>query len=312
LPALCFPAEFIRVQGRHSLDALIGIPSPLAALTNSQQGQFIVSGSHANQFAGGENESELLVLDSERSDLRLTWQRRLGRCFSVAVELPYIYHSGGYFDNAIQRWHGYFGLPNANRDDVADDQIIIAYTDTSGSDISIDRRTDAVGDIHLQFSRQASCAGWGSFRGAVDQRWGIKLPTGDKRQLSGNGAFDVYYDITTQDLLAADSFGFKTAFGLILPGDSDILRNGKSAALYGSAVLGWWFNPRLELLVQADWHTALYDSRVRELSAISAQLAFGGRWRTKAGNTLDIALQEDLAPDTAPDVGIVMVYRYRF
>jgi len=281
-------------------------------MSNIRDSQILLSGSYTNQFSGGAKGEELLVLDGERADYRLSWYRRLGRCATIGFELPGITHTGGYFDNAIERWHGYFGLPNANRNEIDDNQLAVYYSGGSASSLSLEDNTTALGDVHLQYARPASCMGWSSINGFAHQRMGVKLPTGDIEKLTGSGTTDVYWDLTTLGLINSGRIGLRTALGFIVLGESDVLTNSKRAALYGSSVFGWRYTRTIELLVQADWHTPLYDSTLKELGAISTQITFGGRWRARGGHLVDLALQEDLATDTGPDVGLVFSYRQQF
>lgn len=256
--------------------------------------------------------NELLLLDGERADLRFSWYNALTECIHWGIELPIISHVGGYFDGSIEKWHNFFGLPNANRDEVEQDKLSVFYQSEEQMSVDMGTESSSLGDVHLQLGKRAECEGWTSFGGNLDQRLGVKLPTGDPNALAGSGAADFYFDVTSPDLIKSDRGGFRATLGVIILGASELPVRHEPLAAYGTAVFGWQLFNQLELVIQADWHTPLFDSDLRELGTFSSQLTFGGRLRIPTGQYLDIALQEDIVPDTAPDVGLVMTYRHAF
>ena len=54
--------------------------------------------------------------------------------------------------------------------------------------------------------------------------------------------------------------------------------------------------------LQLDAHSAFYDSGLTELGSDAAQLIIGGALRLSDTWVLDLAVSEDIAVDTAPDV----------
>jgi hypothetical protein len=72
---------------------------------------------------------------------------------------------------------------------------------------------------------------------------------------------------------------------------------------FGSIGAGWSPLKWLALKVQLDAHTPFYkDSELRELSQNAVQLLIGGTLALSERTTLEIAVSEDIATLTSPDV----------
>lgn len=307
-----FSTEFVRAQGDHSLNSIFGIPTPVPPALQLEQSQLLISGTYANQFAGGVTDNERLLLDGNRSELRLSWYQAIRSCINWGIELPLLAHGDGYFDQFIEGWHELLGLPNGDRHLNAENVLSIEYEDSSGQSLNMTSSSASLGDTHLQLIGQGICGNGGKILSNTVTRVGVKLPTGDIRLLSGSGASDFYIDITTGDLAPSDTLGLRASVGAVILGDTDVLTNQEDWAAFGSSVLGYQYSPSLELLTQLDWHTPLFDSDLRELGSVALQLTIGGRWQLQSGATLDFAFQEDLVPDTAPDITLFFGYRQAY
>ena len=312
LPGRALGTEFFQAQVDHSLNAIFGIPTPLAGTLAHGQSRFGVSGTYANQFSGGNAEQESLQLDGERAELRLSWFQSLNSCYNWGAELPLIAHGSGYFDRFIESWHELFGLPNGGREQTEQDLLLIDYQDTDGQRLTMQSSSASAGDMHIQLVRHLGCGNNPGNRSSASARLGLKLPTGDTSLLSGSGAFDAYIDVTSGDLAAAEKLGFRVSAGLIALGSTSVVSNEEQWAVYGSTVLGWHYSPGLELVSQLDWHSRLFTSELRELGSVALQLTVGGRFHLRSGAALDVAFLEDVAPDTAPDISLHMGYRRTF
>ena len=86
-------------------------------------------------------------------------------------------------------------------------------------------------------------------------------------------------------------------------GDAELLEDiREDHAFFGSNTLYWQLNPSVQLKLQLDWHTALYDSELEEIGDNSAQLVLGGAINLNRDTQLEIFVTEDIAVNTAPDV----------
>ncbi len=298
--------DFFRAHGDHSLSAVFGLPT--AALPTAG---FAVSGTYANMFAGGDTADELLLLDGERAEVRFTLYQPINACSGIAFEAPVIAHGEGYFDNAIEWWHELFSLPNGNRDESEQNQLSIFYSDSTSSTQSLTSSSASVGDIHLQYIRPASCNPPAKFLSGLSYRVGVKLPTGDTRFLSGSGAADAYMDISSPTKKLNDRLSVRGAVGILWIGNTDLFSNEESLVAYGSAVLGYRYSALVELKLQTDWHSRMFDSELTELGDFTSQLAFGATWQLQ-NSAIDFAIQEDVIPDTAPDINLYLSWQRHF
>src|SRR5690606_29732718 len=78
---------------------------------------------------------------------------------------------------------------------------------------------------------------------------------------------------------------------------------------FASAGVSWAAGDNWRLKAQLEAHTAFYDSALKELGDDSLQLVLGGSVRLTPRWLLDLAISEDLAVDTAPDVVFQLALR---
>ena len=110
-----------QLRGQHAISALFGLPAVAARPVQTREWQFSLE--HSNQYMGGANTEEALLLDGETSELTIRHRQRLGPCVQLEAVVPFIQHSGGSFDEAIDKWHAVFGLPDANRNEAPYDEL---------------------------------------------------------------------------------------------------------------------------------------------------------------------------------------------
>jgi hypothetical protein len=97
-----------------------------------------------------------------------------------------ISYYGGFLDAFTHNFHGVFGFPNAGRELVPQNEVVIDFRTNNGIDITLNHPTVGFGDIDL----------WGKynfFRSRyVDSalQFGVKLPTGNLEQVTGSEAPD--------------------------------------------------------------------------------------------------------------------------
>jgi hypothetical protein len=148
---------------------------------------------------------------------------------------------------------------------------------------------------------------------ALALRASLKLPTGDEDHLLGSGSTDLALWLSGSQTFRGESLALFGAAGALLMSDGDVLADQqRHAAAFGTLGGGWRPLPRLALKAQVDGHTSCYnDSVLRELSD-SLQLAFGGTLGLTETLTLDIAISEDVAVNTAPDIVFHLALRQTF
>ena len=293
----------IRHRGHHPFNALFGLPSVAARSGSGSHWQVALE--QGNNFAGGREGDEALLMDGESGELVLRHGRPLGKCWQGEAVVPLMFHHGGWADRAIDDWHQRFGLPDAGRDESALFDLRYAYVAPDGETYRLDERVVGLGDVHLALQRSVGCdAGTDIVDGTGGSvvRFGVKLPSGDVDRLLGSGAADVYADVLSPVLRVGSRLRLAASAGGLLVGDSELFDRQRRFVGYGSFGLSLRLLSRWELLLQSDWHTPFHDSELRELGAFAANLAGGVRYDVARGQRMELTIAEDAVIDTYPDI----------
>lgn len=87
----------------------------------------------------------------------------------------------------------------------------------------------------------------------------------------------------------------------------------RSLAWFGTLGIGWAPADWIAFILQLSGHTPFYDgSDLKELSSNALQLHSGGTLRLAESLFMDIAVSEDIAVKTAPDVTLHLAIRKTF
>lgn len=293
-------------RAQHPVTALIGIPS---AATRAPAGPITSSGwqvslLHGNAFMGGATDGEQLLLDGETTELALTGRAALGSCLAASWQLPFIAHSAGSFDAAIETWHDWFGLPNAGRANVARDNL--AFLHVVGEQThQLDAASSGLGDVSVWLRGTLGCQSLQP--DASLWRVGIKLPSGDEDAWLGSGGTDVWMDLQSRVYQPSKGVHLAASIGAIFPGSSDVFPTLERAAAFGSAGMRLSLSPRVVATASFDWHTALFDSNLVELGSFAAQVSAGIRFGATPRTRVDVQITEDVVVDTATDIALRIV-----
>lgn len=264
-------------------------------------------------FASGADGAAAVFLDGERTRLTVGWQRPLTTCVDGAVELPFIAHTDGLFDRAIEDWHDFFGLPNASREEVEPNLLNVFYQDPSGATVEVNQTQSALGDLRLSLLWSPDCGAVPNHEhspvGLRILRVGLKLPTGRLQALTGSGEADLFADITTGTKKFHPRVQARATLGVLLAGQVDGFSLQREFAAYGTAALSYTLSPRLTAMGQLDWHTPMFDTGLTELGDVSAIFTAGLRWMRNTDQHLEFAVVEDIAPDTGADISLMLNWR---
>ncbi|MFN2329975.1 MAG: DUF3187 family protein, partial [Chromatocurvus sp.] len=244
------------------------------------------------------------VIDGETHRLELDVRRGIANDWEIGVNLPVLRHSGGFLDRPIEEWHEVFGLPNGNRDRLPRNRLLFSQRGANGSGFLLDDSGGGIGDLQVSLSRQLN--------DGLALRNTLKLPTGDGDRLTGSGAAAL-----STSLHASGRFRTRLHWhasgGLLLSGSSDVLgKQAKSTLAFGSTTLAWEVSDALVLKAQLDAHTAAYGGTGEPLNRATFQLSLGAAFAIADGWALDIGFSEDIAVETAPDIGFHAGLKHRF
>jgi len=267
----------------------------------------IATASHSVRDAAG---SEQLLFDGETTRVSLAIEAGITPRLQLGIELPYLLHESGNLDSLVEGWHDFFGLPNGVRDVVEADRLDFLYED--GDDLLLDFRRNArgVGDARLLAAWQLSAGE----RHATALRASLKLPTGDSERLTGSGAADFAIglagDVTS--LWNVPRLGGYYRANLVLAGEPERLA-GRARRLIASLSGGleWRATERIGLAIGGTLRSAAYDSDLELIGDTAFSLTVGGTLALSERLHLAIAVGEDVAVNTAPDVtlGLSLLYR---
>lgn len=277
---------------------IFGLPlaSPALLLDNNNS-RLINSFNISNTINAQTNNSDRLFIDVETWHVNFLYDYAFKENWMFRLQLPYIVHSGGILDGAIDSYHQALGLPEYIRPDFPNDQININLSHNNSILANFSSRQQSLGDISLQIAWQAEK----SEQHALSYWLSLKLPTGDEDKLTGSGATDIAAWVTT-DLGLTDTRWLYGQAGLIYMSDTDILESLQNNwAVFGNAGIKFQAWKNIELKTQLDFHSALYDSNLDFLSHV-IQLTFGGTYQLNKKHKLDFAVVEDIQSAASPDV----------
>jgi len=300
----------IQHRNQHAYNAVFGLPAVATRPVRSREWQ--VSLEHSNQFMGGLADDERLLIDGETSELVISHRQRLGACVQLEVTVPFIQHSEGSFDDAIDGWHKVFGLPDAHRDTAPFFSLDYSYGTAEGVAPHVNRPQSGIGDVQLSIQRSLGCRATSDATAAEPiLRAGVKLPTGSVSELHGSGEFDGFVDYQSPVLTFGNRWKSGAAIGLLYVGDSPLFVRQNALVSYGTLGVQFVLSNRLRLLAQLDMHTPFYNSNLRELGAPAVSLSGGVRFLGPADQSIELTVSEDAAIDTTPDIVARLVWTYR-
>lgn len=283
--------------------------SPLfqtAELTAEGASRFDANLDIANHADAGDNELEDFVIDGESYFLTLSLRRRVLERLELGIDLPFVAHSKGFLDNAIEGWHDAFGMSNTKRRGPSN-QLGFRYTNGGTAEYALDSSVSGLGDIQL-----TAAVPFRDVRNNDDYslsvRGGIKLPTGDADELRGSGAADISLGLYAADTRTLwkrplDLSGFAGALWL---GDGDVLADiQRSVVPFGGLAATWWITENFGAITQLYMQGKYFDSELEELGGNSAQLSVGADFRLpRSGISLLFAIVEDVSANATTDFAL--------
>lgn len=268
---------------------------------NSNQGWQV---SHSvyltNAFQNNQQGNETLILDVEnyRYDFSIAYQKNKWR---LSTTVPLIFNEGGSFDDAIEDWHDFFGLPQGGRTSRPHNQLDIIYTRDGQTFFSQTQATNDIGDIAVSLSYSLT----NSDKNLSAISFAIDLPTGSEKNISGNDAVDVALWLS-QAYRASKLTSVYGLFGVSLPGQGGQLeRLQESAVWVGQIGLEHQLYPDWSAILQFDAHTAFIEGSQLRALGNSFQVQIGLRVKQiTEDHDIDLFFSEDILVGSAPDITI--------
>ena len=296
------------VKNFSPVTGLLGLPSQRTANTQAAGTYSLALHSAiASHYAAEAGVNEQINLDGETVRLALEARVGLGDGWDLQIEVPWLSHSGGSLDSAIDSWHDLWGMSDGGRSSVEHDILDFSYSDPA-SRFSLTDDASGLGDISLSLSHEFY-RGENSVANIVA---GYKFATGDEEELLGSGEADAYLALRFSGAhLASLPLYWHGQVGYLYAGSSELLGPRQENNLwYAGLSMDWLVAPQFSLFAQLDMHAAPLNSELTALGEDALLGTLGGRWRFANNWALDFSLIEDLLVETAPDVTFQASIRY--
>jgi hypothetical protein len=289
-----------------------GLPTTRGAvLADKSQWKAGVQLEAANTFSNSDSSQEAIFLDGETYRATLLMTYGLTDKIELNVELPYLSHDGGQLDSLIEDWHSFWDLPNGDRDDFPQDQLMYAYRYENDVLVNLQDSESGMGDISLMMGYQLAA----NEQTEWALRGGVKLATGDADKLTGSESTDIHLGlyVSRQSLFEQPSLYAHANIGVLWMDDGEVAEELREDWVgYGSTSLSWMVSRAISLKAQLDFHTAFYDSALEEIGDFTAQLVLGGSIRASKNTVVDLSMSEDIVVNASPDVVFQLGLRATF
>jgi len=304
LPAAADPAVPFGVRNLNPLTAIFGLPAWRAIGARTE---LAVTTEVANHYRFSRRGAETLILDGETWRTNLALSHVVGGRFRIGIEVPYYRQSGGRLDDLIDAWHSAFGLPDGGRNARPEDAIEYRLANAGGPFFTLDRPRGGAGDAQLSLAWRV-----GERRPYTVQA-AVEVPTGDEALLAGSGGTDWSLTVfrANEATARARPGAWYWGVGAVRLEQPELIDfDARTAALVGILGGGWQIGRRFGLKAQLDFHGPLYDSRLEEIGKTAIQATFGGWVGLGRRGALELAVIEDVAVSTAPDVVLHAALRW--
>lgn len=294
-----------------------GLPVPDSArILTKREGEVSVAADLANNYAVDTKGNERVTFDGETYRVGLDLRYGVAPGVEAGIEIPFVFHSGGFLDGFIEGFHDVFDFANGGRENAPRDHLLYRYEKNGADRFRVDDSGGGLGDIRLTggiqlYDNRAEAPRRVALRGA------LKLPTGDSDRLRGSGGVDFALWLAASDDYRLGDWGHLTLFanaGGTIMGDGDVMGSQqRNLAATGVAGFGWSPTDWIAITAQTMWHSSLYQgSGLREINKDSLIMTGGFAFAFTERTVLDLALSEDLSVHTAPDVSFHLALRQRF
>jgi hypothetical protein len=281
------------------------LPSRLPAAGDGSIGAVL---NWENMHALDETGTSSFTLDGESQEWRLEIEHGVTDQFALRAELPWRHLSGGTLDSVVEQWHSLWHLPSGHRHNAPRDRLLIDYTENELTLLHVEDSSSGIGDIPVSLGYQVVA----NDKHALAAWLSVKIPTGSAQDLTGSEAVDVALSLSGQTQLAerwqifGQVDGVWLGNGKLLP---DLQQDYAWSALAGVTWNAW---RGLDLTVQVDANSKVFDSSGTHLEGDAAVINFGGSYRTTGGWRFDLGFGEELRSDAAPDFTLNLGVRRRY
>ena len=290
-----------RVRNLAPASHIFGLPRVMGGEVLGDGAEVTFNTEIANNFTSAINDKNFGFFDGETTVFSLGYRRAVGDRFEWGVEVPYVNHSGGFLDGAIDGFHDLFDMQDGGRERARRYKIDYAITYNGRAEVNFQDSKAGLGDVRAS-------VGYQLFRDidrGITVRGQLKAPTGDADDLTGSGAWDAagWLELTDRRLMKGWGVELTLAGGLTYLGEGDIASDAQEdVAAFGHLGMGYRLGRRLSFRAQMDGHSKLIDTGVDQVAAEALQGTLGARWHITNKAWTDFTIIEDLTGDSTSDV----------
>jgi hypothetical protein len=293
-----------------------GLPTETSAsITPVGRSIFFLTQDVANNFVFSGTKFETLLLDGESYRWTLAFRYGLKEGIELGGAIPWIVQGGGFLDGFMESYHGIIGYSD-DRSLMPKERLAYRYKSFGRQNLSMTHAGSGIGDISLFAGMKLYEEATDGRSDRIALRANLKLPTGNSADLFGSGGTDIAVFLcgSTDFSTRYGTLGAFGSAGLLGLTDSHVLNGNREFIVgHGTAGVGWSPKEWISFKVQLNWNTPFYrNSELPELTESAMMLLSGGSIRLPGDYFLDIALGEDVAVTTAPDVTFHLGLSKRF
>jgi len=283
-------------------------PLPESAQTLGEGNKrLVVLSNYGNTFnydVDGMDNGFQLDMDLENLRILVDFDYGLTENIDIGAEISYNIQYGGFFDPVIQWFHGVFGFPNANRENVQDNLFRLGVKNDQGTWIDISEPTAGLGDILLK----------GKYRLYDDSRQGLfigiqpllKIPLGSEALLLSNGCIDFGVNLLAEK--RSSRFSVYINLGWFHVGKPEKLTIFEFNNDLFSYVVGleYVLNDDWSFYGQIDGNTSPYMSGHNRLDDSNATINVGLKTVITESTLLQVSFSEEFFTFATTDVTLIV------
>jgi hypothetical protein len=299
----------LAVLNAHPPTAIFLTPSPDVATVLPEGDSYLrLKLTHANHLIRELDSGVIADYDFETFRAALDYHFGAGGG-EFSVLLPVTQRGHGFLDEIIADWHGWFGLPNGNRNKFPD--YLYRYTIVSREGLVYNEEGDTFGVGDLSVGYKLPLYNHNSGESAMALRAGAKLPTGDPDKALGSGNFDFQLGALYQHQFGNRLRGYVN-LDWIMVGEPDWDNAGYQDVLASLWALEYGLDKRTTAVAQYRIHRNPLQVGSFEADKDSQELALGFNRRIDDDLVWAWGFNEDLNPETAPDFVLYTDFKWEF
>jgi hypothetical protein len=252
--------------------------------------------------------------DGELSRSSIKLRHGLADGVDLEVELGLLYTTSGFLDSTLERYHGFFVLPDGGRSEAPSDSYSMQITRDGESVFGVEEDRLGLTDTPVVATVSIAEEDPLTWRPAVSLRAAVELPTGSEQAGFGSGGVDWGAGVLLEK--TSGRWTWTAAADVILPDAPDSfgavgIDIRDFAQLQAGTEFRW--SNRCSLLAQVFLTTPYTrDIELEEINREILDLGLGAAFDVGARSRLMLSFHEDLVAATGPDFSVRAAWTWGF